>query len=107
MTINIIDPVLGTGAVTAIGTPVPTNIKRKFTKCAAYNGTGAMVPIKIYLVPNTKAADTSTCYVDYDLQPRETYNCPEIVGAVLGAGGQIEVLGAGVAFSAVSSDTAS
>lgn len=107
MSIIIIDPSLGLAGANSIGPTVPANTKRKFTKCTAYNGTAAMVPIKIFLVPSGKVADASTCYVDYDLQPRETYTCPEIVGAALGTGGTLQVLGTGVAFSAVSSDTAS
>lgn len=106
MTITVIDPVTGTGVAAVIGTAVPTSTVRKFTKCTAYNGTGATVTINIYLVPTGKAADSSTCYVDYDLQPRETYTCPEIVGSALKVGGNIEVLGPGVTFSAVASDTA-
>jgi hypothetical protein len=105
MTITVIDPVVGTAAATPIGPAVPASTTRKFTKCTAYNGTGATVSIKVYLVPDTRVADTTTCYVDYDLQARETYLCPEVVGAALKANGTVQVLGLGVTFSAVASDT--
>lgn len=104
MSLVIIEPVLGTAVAAVIGLEVPASTKRKFTKCLAYNSTVAAVPIKVYLVPAGLAADTTHCYVDYDLQPRESYNCPEIVGAALNAGGTLEVLGLGVSFSAVASD---
>lgn len=105
MSLVIIEPVLGTAAASIIGATVPASTKRKFTKCLAHNSTVAAVPIKVYLVPAGLAADDTHCYVDYDLQPRESYNCPEVVGAALNAGGTLEVLGLGVSFSAVASDT--
>lgn len=101
MTIIIFDPAIGTGT---LGTAVPAATKRKFTKCTAYNPTGAVVSIKISLVPSGGSAANSV-YVDYDLSPRETYNCPEVVGAALGPGGTVSVTGAAVIFSAVASDS--
>lgn len=107
MTITIIEPVMGTAVPIIAGVAVPSGIKRKFTHCTAYNTAVAVIQIKIYLVPADQTVGVTNCYVDYDLQPRETYTCPEVVGAALGTGGTLQVLGAGVAFSAVSSDTAS
>lgn len=104
MSLVIIEPVLGTAVAATIGTAAPASIKRKFTKGLAYNGTVADVPIKVYLVPEGLTADATHCYVDYLLAPSESYNCPEIVGAALNAGGTLQVLGLGVSFSAVASD---
>lgn len=102
--ITIFDPVAGTNAPVLLGNTVASGIKRKFTKGTVYNSTAAVVPIKMYLVPKAQAASTTNCYVDYDLQPRETYNCPEIIGAALGEGGQLMVTGVGASFSAVATD---
>lgn len=104
MTLAIIEPVLGTGVPALIGAAVPAATKRKFTKCTAYNGTGAPVSIKVFLIPSGLAADAAHCYVDYDLAVRETYNCPEVIGAALNAGGSMQVQGLGVSFSAVATD---
>lgn len=104
MTITIIEPIMGTAVAAIAGQVVPVATKRKFTHCTAYNTTLAVVHIKIYLVPADQVVNVVNCYVDYDLQPRETYTCPEIIGAALGAGGTLQVLGVGVSFSAVASD---
>lgn len=105
MTITVIDPVVGTADPAVMGSAVSVNTIRKFTKCAAYNSTTSAVPIKVFLAPANQVADDTHCYVDYDLQPRETYLCPEVVGAALKEGGTIQVQGLGVSFSAVASDT--
>jgi hypothetical protein len=105
MTITIFNPTLGTGSVDILGAAVPAGKVRKFTKCTAYNGTGATVPIKIYLVPQGESPSSTNCYVDYDLKDRETYTCPEVVGGALGVDGTIQINGPGVGFSAVASDT--
>lgn len=105
MSITIIDPVVAAAGTPTLGTAVPVGTKRKITKMSAYNGTGAVVTIKVFLTPSGVAASNANCYVDYDLSPRETYMCPEVVGAALNAGGNIQIQGADVTFSAVASDT--
>lgn len=105
MTMIITEPVLGTAVAAVIGVPVPASMKRRYTKCVAYNGTAGTVTIEIYLVPSTLAADATRRYVRRPLEVDETYECPEIVGSALNVGGQMYVLGLGVSFSSVANDT--
>lgn len=105
MTMNIMEPVLGTAIATAVGDVVPVQAKRKYTNFLAYNGTAGIVTIEIYLVPTGLAADTTHRYLRYPLAIDESYTCPELVGAALKAGGRAYVLGLGVSFSSVASDT--
>lgn len=104
MTITIIDPLLGVVGAAILGAAVPQGVKRKITKFVAYNGNAGAASIKVFIVPVGQAADSPHCYVDYDMQARETYLCPEVIGQVLAAGGNIYVQGAGVYFSAVTND---
>lgn len=105
MTIEIMNPVALGGAAAAVGTTVGASTKRKYTKMTAYNGTGAVATLKVYLVPAVGTASALTGYIDYDMAIRETYNCPECIGAALAAGGQLWGSGAGVSLSAVANDT--
>lgn len=103
MTTIKIEPVVGTADPQAFGSAVIAGTIRRFMHCLAYNPTEAVVPIKIFL---TSTSDTNdiTCILDYDLDPRDTYLCPEVVGNVLIAGGHMFVQGEGISFSAVASN---
>lgn len=105
MTMDIMEPILGTAAAVAVGTVVGASTKRKYTKCIAYNGTAGVVVIEIYLIPPLGAVGVLTKYLKYPLAVDETYLCPEIIGASLNAGGQMYIKGLGVSFSAVANDT--
>lgn len=105
MTMTITEPILGTAVATIIGVPVPAAMKRRYTKCIAYNGTAGTVTIELYLVPSALAADVTHRYIRRPIEVDETYECPEIVGSALNAGGQMYVLGLGISFSSVANDT--
>lgn len=106
MTIEIMDPVtLGlSGAAGPVGTTVGSSTKRKYTKVTAFNGTGGPATLRIFLVPDGFPVTVLTQYVDYDMAVKETYNCPECIGAALLAGGKMYASGAGISLSSVSSD---
>ena len=102
MPTTVIDPVLGTGSPAPLGSAALS--QQKILKMVAYNPTGATVAIKVFIVPSGQSADDLHCYVDYDLEDRETYLCPEVVGYVINTGGDIEVQGTGVSFSAITNN---
>lgn len=105
MTTYIKDATLLTGAAVSQGAAVAAGIVRKFTKCVAYNGTAGTVQLRVYVVPNLGAANSTTRVLNYALRAEETYLCPEVVGNSVGAGGLIYAEGLNISFGFVSSDT--
>lgn len=104
MTMIITEPVLGVGVPGPIGTLVSISLKRRYTKCVAYNGTAGIVIIEVYLVPFGAAVGITNRYLRRPLEVDETYECPEIVGSALNGGGQMYALGLGVSFSSVANE---
>jgi hypothetical protein len=81
---------------------VATNCKTVIDKFTVTNTSGAAVTISVNLVPNGGSALASNCVLYLkNIQPSETYNCPELVGQSLEPGGFISTIaGAATALTA-------
>lgn len=82
-----------------------TNCKTVIDKFTVTNTTAAPVTISINLVPSAGTAADSNCVLkSKSIAANETYNCPELVGQSLEAGGFISTI-AGAATSLTISAT--
>lgn len=65
------------------------------------NTTGGAVACTVYIVPSGGAAGASNTAISArTIAAGETYNCPELVNAVIEAGGTIQALGLSVTLTA-------
>lgn len=81
------------------------NCRTVIDKFTVTNTTGAPVTFSAYLVPSAGAAGASNCVLSSkSVAPNETYNCPELIGQCLEAGGFISTI-AGAATSLTISAT--
>lgn len=82
-----------------------TNCKTVIDKFTVTNTTAGAVVFSVNLVPNAGAASAANCVLSAkSIAAGETYNCPELVGQSLEAGGFISTL-AGAATSLTISAT--
>lgn len=70
-----------------------TNCKTVIDKFTVTNTTGVAAVLTVNLVPLAGAAGAGNCVLSAkSIAPGETYNCPELVGQSLEAGGFISTL---------------
>jgi hypothetical protein len=70
-----------------------TGVRAIIDRLTVTNNALAPVEISIFLVPNGGSADGSSRMIDRrELQPRQSYTCPEVCGHVLDSGDQIVTL---------------
>lgn len=68
-----------------------TNLTTRVDKFTVTNTTAGAVTVTIYLVPSAGTADDGTTITSAkSIQGGETWNCPDMVGQVLGLGGTIQ-----------------
>lgn len=79
----------------------PTLTKTIIKSAQLTNTTAGAVACTVYLVPSAGTAGaTNTVISARSIAAGETYNCPELVNAVLEAGGTIQALGLNVTLTA-------
>lgn len=70
-----------------------TNVKTRIDKFTVTNVSASAVTFALNAVPSGgTASDLNIVIKGKTIQPNETYNCPEIVGHVLEAGGFLSTL---------------
>lgn len=88
-----------TGSAATQGTTVGSNTKRVIKSAQLCNTTGGAVACTVYLVPSGGSAGASNTYISARaIAAGETYNCPELIGQGLNAGGFVQALGLNVTF---------
>lgn len=88
-----------TGAAATYGSAVPALTKRVIKSAQLCNTTAAPVACTVYIVPSGGTAGASNTYVSArTIAAGETYNCPELVGQGINAGGFVQALGLNVTF---------
>lgn len=104
-TVYIADPAQLTGSATTYGTVVAGLAKRVIKSAALTNTTGAPVACTVYLVPSGGTAGAANTFISArTVAAGETYNCPELVGKGLNAGGFVQALGLNVTFGYSATD---
>lgn len=70
-----------------------TGLKTRIDKLTVTNPTATARSITIYLVPSAGSANDGTTIVkDKVINAGETWNCPDVVGQILAAGGTIQAV---------------
>lgn len=104
-TVYIADPAQLTAAAATYGSVVATLTKRVFKSASLTNTTGAPVACTVYLVPSGGAAGAANTFISArTVAAGETYNCPELVGKGLNAGGFVQAFGLNVTFAYSATD---
>ncbi len=107
MAIVIVDSVVLTGTPTLVGPIVPAGYNRKYLHAVAYNSTGLVQNVNLFLVSASAAlpvVGNQICHPP--LESGDTYLCSELVGAQIGPGGALWADCLNVNFSYVAEDTA-
>jgi hypothetical protein len=69
------------------------NVRAIIDKATVTNVTGSNVTLSVHLVPSAgAAADANQVVRAKTILPGETYNCPELIGHVIEAGGFISTI---------------
>lgn len=74
-----------------------TGVRTRVDKLSISNPTGTARDVTIYLVPSGgSAGDSTTITKTKTVASLETWNCPDMVGQILEAGGTIQALASAV-----------
>jgi hypothetical protein len=104
-TVYIFDSAQLTGSAATYGTVVAALTKRILKSASVTNTTGAPVALIVYLVPTGGTAGAANTVISArTLAAGETYNCPELVGKGLNAGGFLQALGLSLTLSYSATD---
>lgn len=104
-TVYVFDPAQLTGSAATYGTVVSALTKRIFKSASVTNTTGAPVALTVYLVPTGGTAGAANTVISARaLAAGETYNCPELIGKGLNAGGFLQALGTSLTLSYSATD---
>lgn len=105
ISVYIFDPVQITGTAATYGVIVPTLTKRVIKSASVTNTTGAPVALTVYLVPFGGTAGAANTFISTrTVAAGETYNCPELVGKGLNAGGFLQALGLNLTLAYAATD---
>jgi hypothetical protein len=103
--VYISDPVQLTASAATYGIVVPALTKRVIRSASVTNTTGAPVALTVYLVPlGGTAAAANTIISARTIAVGETYNCPELVGKGINAGGFLQALGLNLTLAYTATD---
>lgn len=102
--VYIFDSAVLTGVAAAQGTAVGSLTRRVIKSASLTNTTAAAVACSVYLVASGSASAGNTFISARAVAAGETYNCPELIGKGLNAGGTVQALGAGVSFAYTASE---
>jgi hypothetical protein len=106
-TVYISDPVQLTASAATYGAVVATLTRRIIKSASVVNTTGSPVALTIYLVPSGGAAGASNTLISArTVAAGETYNCPELIGKGINAGGFLQALGLNLTLSYSATDIA-
>lgn len=98
-TVYIFDGAQLTASAATYGTTVGALTKRVVKSAQLCNTTAGAVACTVYLVPSGGTAGASNTYISArSIAAGETYNCPELIGQGLNAGGFVQALGLNVTF---------
>jgi hypothetical protein len=92
MTINVVQLIAPQQLTNATATYyTSTNVVTRIDKFTVTNPTGGAVTCTLYLVPSAGSANDGTTITSAkSIQAGETWNCPDMVGQILKAGGTIQ-----------------
>lgn len=90
--------VLTGSAVTKYTVPAATNTQIR--QVNALNTTASPVSLVAYIVPNAGSPAIGNQFVSYSVPAGGSYQCPELIGKIMPTGSTLQVLGAGLTFSA-------
>lgn len=103
--VYISDPAQLTASAATYGTVVAALTKRIIRSASVTNTTAAPVALTLYLVPSGGTAGASNALISArSIAAGETYNCPELVGKGLNAGGFLQAFGLNMTLSYSATD---
>ncbi len=105
MAIVILDAVILAASPALVGTAVPAGYNRKFTHAVAFNSTAGLLTLKLFVCASGQTGDDTRQICSQDIEPKESYLCPELISAQVGPAGTLECAGDGLSFSFVAEDT--
>lgn len=103
--VYIADGAILTASASTQGNTVNSLTRRIIKSASLTNTTASPVACSVYLIPSGGTAGAANTFIVLRaIASGETYNCPELIGKGLNAGGFVQALGAGVSFAYSASD---